>query len=113
METRLTLRPARTHQEAPQTRRRLRTVELIVERRRDDEIVAVRITFEETELREREAPPRSLASSPEVMGRARLRTRRLANHPSPDICRHISPSISRWLHPPMDAPSMPRMSFNQ
>jgi hypothetical protein len=52
------------HQEAPQARRRLKTVELIVEsvawhprsrhpRRRDDAIVAVRIAFEETELRER------------------------------------------------------------
>jgi hypothetical protein len=45
----------------PQTRRRLKTAELIVEsvpwtasiqqpRRRDDEIVAVRVAFEETEL---------------------------------------------------------------
>jgi len=81
METRLTLRPGQNGTKKlrerygdrlvrvrylydPQARRRLKTVELIVEavpwqprerhpRRRDDEIVAVRIAFQETELRER------------------------------------------------------------
>jgi hypothetical protein len=81
METRLTLRPGQSGTKKllerygerlvrvrylydSQARRRLKTVELIVEsvawhprprhpRRRDDEIVAVRIAFQETELRER------------------------------------------------------------
>jgi len=81
METRLTLRPGQSGTKKllerygerlvrvrylydPQAGRRLKTVELIVEsvawhprprhpRRRDDEIVAVRIAFQETELRER------------------------------------------------------------
>jgi hypothetical protein len=81
METRLTLRPGQNGTKKlveryggrlvrvrylydPQAGRRLKTVELIVEsvachprprhpRRRDDEIVAVRIAFQETELRER------------------------------------------------------------
>jgi hypothetical protein len=81
METRLTLRPGQNGTKKllerygerlvrvrylydPQTQRRLKTVELIVEsvpwhaharrpRRRDDEIVAVRIAFSESDLRER------------------------------------------------------------
>jgi hypothetical protein len=81
METRLTLRPGQSGTKKllerygerlvrvrylydPQAGRRLKTVELIVEvapwrprprrpRRCDDKIVAVRIAFEETELRER------------------------------------------------------------
>ena len=81
METRLTLRPGQhgtrklverfgerllrvRYLYDPQAGRRLKTVELIVEsvpwkprerrpRRRDDEIVAVRIGFHETDLRER------------------------------------------------------------
>jgi len=81
METRLTLRPGQSGSKKllqrygerlvrvrylydPQAGRRLKTVELIVEavpwqprprraRRRDEEIVAVRIVFRETELRER------------------------------------------------------------
>jgi hypothetical protein len=105
METRLTLRPGQNGTKKlverygerlvrvrylydPQARRRLKTVELIVE---------------SVAWHPRSRHPR----------RRDLRTRRLANHPSPDIRRHMSPSISRWLHPPMDASSMPRMSFNQ
>jgi hypothetical protein len=81
METRLTLRPGQNGTKKlverygerlirvrylydPQTQRRLKTVELVVEsvpwrprmrhpRRRDDEIVAVRIAFSESDLRER------------------------------------------------------------
>lgn len=81
METRLTLRPGQNGTKKllerygerlvrvrylydPQAGRRLKTVELIVEsiawrprprhaRRRDDEIVAVRIAYQETDLRER------------------------------------------------------------
>ena len=81
METRLTLRPGQNGTKKlverygerlirvrylydPQTQRRLKTVELVVEsvpwrprmrhpRRRDDEIVAVRIAFTESDLRER------------------------------------------------------------
>jgi hypothetical protein len=81
METRLTLRPGQSGTKKlvarfgerlvrvrylydAKTSRRLKTVELIVEsvpwqprarhpRRRDDEIVAVRISFQETDLRER------------------------------------------------------------
>jgi len=59
METRLTLRPGQ-----PGTRRRLKTVKLVVEsvpwtarpcraRRHDDDIVYVRIGYEETDLRAR------------------------------------------------------------
>jgi len=81
METRLTLRPGQNGTKKlverygerlvrvrylydPQTQRRLKTVELVVEsvpwrahtrrpRRRNDEIVAVRIAFSEADLRER------------------------------------------------------------
>jgi len=95
-------------------------------RRRDDEIVAVRIAFQETELRER-------AKRLGAVGRPAQRLREISwrdakrlgiaervresdaqqNHPPPDICRHTSRSISRSLHLPMDASSMPRMSFDQ
>ena len=136
METRLTLRPGQNGTKKllerygerlvrvrylydARTGRRLKTVELIVEavpwrprprhpRRSDDDIVAVRIAFAETDLRERAkrlgAVWRPVQKLWEITWRDAKRlgiadrvtqSDPLQSHPPPDLCRHMPLSISR------------------
>jgi hypothetical protein len=151
METRLTLRPGQPGTKKLAIRygerllrvryvydekmgRRLKTVELIVEsvpwrpakrrpRRRDDDIVALRIAYGEIDLRTRAKRLGAVWRPAQKMWEMSwLHAKRLGiaeawnRSSSPaavPICRHIAPSTGRCLHPLIDASRILRMRFNQ